>query len=205
MEACPNGNVAYEIDHSSFYDSTTTTVEWEQFSNANNCKMLFKVPSDLNGKLVLEIEQNDANTLTLYQFPNSMNEGNNNGIIENDLVYDITTGTYFVPTDWTMYFIYNLSFMPGKLVIHSKVELLTVEDQELIEESFGEDTEIIYDPEQSLPTPPEDFDFESLDIEDQVDIIDDAIENQVESEDITDAADDILEEYNVYPIVNDDE
>lgn len=94
--------------------------------------MTFKVPSDLNGKLVLTVETNDALSLTLYQFPNSMNEDNSNGIIENDLVYEITTGTYFVPTDWTMYFIYNLSFMDGKLVIHSKVELLTVEDQELI-------------------------------------------------------------------------
>ena len=37
-----------------------------------------------------------------------------------------------MPTDWTIYFIYNLSYRAGRLVINSRVELLDEEDAQII-------------------------------------------------------------------------
>jgi hypothetical protein len=69
MESCPNENKPYEIDHFNFYDGVTTTVTWGMFQTANHCKMIYKVPPSINGKLVLNFKTNEANTVMLYMFP----------------------------------------------------------------------------------------------------------------------------------------
>ena len=53
-DACPNGNLPKEVNHFSFFDGVTTTISWNMFENANHCKIVYKVPPDINAKLVLE-------------------------------------------------------------------------------------------------------------------------------------------------------
>ena len=49
-------------------------------------------------------------SLYVYEMPNTVQPSSKNiGIIENNRLYSIvSTGTYIVPTDWTVYLAYNI-------------------------------------------------------------------------------------------------
>ena len=103
MESCPSGNQAYEIEHYNFYDGVTTSISWGMFQSANHCKMIYKVPPDINGKLVLDFKSADGKKVDLYMFPQRQFDDSDSFIIENDLLYTVEEGVYFVPTDWQFY------------------------------------------------------------------------------------------------------
>jgi hypothetical protein len=106
--------------------------------------MIYKVPPSINAKLVLEFETNQAESVKLYMFPGRMDNDDSSLIVENDLLYSVSGGKYFIPTDWFFYVQYDLSFMEGELVIKSGVQL--IEEGDDLSDFDGE-TVIVYDPE----------------------------------------------------------
>ena len=110
QDNCPNNNVPTDVEHFNFYDGVTTTIKWEMFENANHCKMIYKVPPSINAKLVLDFEKNEADSVKLYMFPGRMGTDDTSLIVENDLLYEVAGGKYFIPTDWYFYVQYDLSF-----------------------------------------------------------------------------------------------
>jgi hypothetical protein len=70
----------------------------------------------LNGKIKVKIDRVMNINLYVYQMPNSFNEEKygTKGIFENNkLDSKVRKGTYEVPTDWSLWIVYNPSYISG--------------------------------------------------------------------------------------------
>jgi len=120
------------FEHETFSNVTHHEYDWAYFSGAAlNCKLVISAKAGLNGKIILKILDTDDISLTVYLMPNAFNEEyGTHGILENNKVYtSIVSGTYVVPTDWTIYLIYSHNpAYDGKIKIKSWIEKYTRHD-----------------------------------------------------------------------------
>ena len=89
----------------------------------------------MNGKLTVEIQNVDDATLYIYLQPNNFNEEEMKtvGIIENNKVYNHYSWTkagrrYTVPSDWTIFLVYNVGYVNGGISVKSWVSPYTEKD-----------------------------------------------------------------------------
>ena len=71
----------------------------------------------LNGKLVVEINEIQNSVVTLYMQPNNFIPEGLETIVENNKVYfKPRKGRYEVPSDWSIYVVYNSdSILPSSI------------------------------------------------------------------------------------------
>lgn len=85
--------------------------------------MMITGSSSLNGKLTVEINKVEDSTVYVYLQPNNFkNDLNTIGLIENNKVYTHNSKTkfgrqYIVPSDWTVFLVYNVGYSSGGLLI----------------------------------------------------------------------------------------
>lgn len=97
--------------------------------------MILTAAPGLNGKINVQIlDVNDA-SLQIYRMPNSFNPSfGTQGIFENNM-YDnyIKTGLFVVPTDWTIWIVYNKPVFEGSVSIITWLEEYGPDDKAIIE------------------------------------------------------------------------
>ena len=81
---------------------------------------MIKGNKKLNGKINVEISQVTNVNLYIYLQPNHFNSQKygTHGILENNKIYTkVTRGTYSVPTDWSVWLVYNPPIVAGEIRI----------------------------------------------------------------------------------------
>ena len=118
-------------------------MKWGWFETAFNCKIAITGANSMNGKLTVEILNVDDATLYIYLQPNNFNEEEMKtvGIIENNKVYNHYSWTkagrrYSVPSDWTIFLVYNVGYVNGAISVKSWVEPYTEKDISKIQGSW---------------------------------------------------------------------
>ena len=101
--------------------------------------MTFSADKSLNGKVKVSIEAKGA-SVYVYMMPNNFNTGVSDtiGILENNQIKaKILKGTYYVPTDWTVYVAFNTGYLDGNIRINSWVEEYVKADKTKIENDWA--------------------------------------------------------------------
>lgn len=135
MYGCPGKNKLKTVTHRSFSKVEYTNTKWGWFETAFNCKVAITGAPSMNGKLTVEIQNVDDATLYIYLQPNNFNEEEMKtvGIIENNKVYNHYSWTkagrrYTVPSDWTIFLVYNVGYVNGGISVKSWVSPYTEKD-----------------------------------------------------------------------------
>ena len=124
---CQNQNKAIRVEHSSYNNESISYIEWGYFENAYNCKITHGASPLLNGRLTAEVEVKGASAY-VYLMPNNF-KGDTIGIFENNIVTaKLDSGTYQVPSDWTIYVTYNVGYLDGFVRVKSWAKEYTPED-----------------------------------------------------------------------------
>jgi flagellar biosynthesis GTPase FlhF len=113
--------------------------------------MEFTADQSLNGKHKISIESEGA-TIYVYMMPNAFNTdlSNTYGILENNQIKaKVTSGTYEVPTDWTLLIAYNVGYLDGRVSVRSWAEEYTKADEAKISSEW-EPTGTYYVDEEEL-------------------------------------------------------
>ena len=67
--------------------------------------------------------------------PNSFNTDNGNrGILENNRLYKETGGMYYIPSDWSIWLVYNPKMGGGKIRFKTRMEEFNEDDKGRIAE-----------------------------------------------------------------------
>ena len=97
--------------------------------------MSFTGASTLNGKVIVDVTSKGA-SVYLYMMPNKFSKEASNtiGIVENNQIKaKVESGSYEVPTDWTVYIAYNVGYLDGNIEIKSWAEEYTAIDKTKID------------------------------------------------------------------------
>ena len=93
--------------------------------------MSFTGASTLNGKVIVDVTSKGA-SVYLYMMPNKFSKEASDtiGIVENNQIKaKVESGSYEVPTDWTIYIAYNVGYLDGNIDIKSWAEEYTAKDK----------------------------------------------------------------------------
>lgn len=91
--------------------------------------------STLNGKLIVDIESEGA-SVYLYMMPNQFSKDASDtvGIVENNQIKaKVDYGSFEVPTDWSVYIVYNVGYMGGNINVKSWAQEYTEKDKTKID------------------------------------------------------------------------
>jgi len=123
-----------------------TEISWGRFSeNSYHCKIQIDAEPSLNGKIIVSFDEVDAeSSLYVYLQPNEFDAERSGtyGVYPNNYVYKWdASDKFYVPTDWTYYFVYLPDRKGGSIKIRSLVEELTSADAALLE-NFWQPTKV---------------------------------------------------------------
>jgi len=85
----------------------------------------------INGKIKVSIDQSSSINIFVFLMPNSFNEeeAGSRGILQNNLEErNVKNGAFEVPTDWSVWIVYNPSITAGQLTVSSWVDDLVSTD-----------------------------------------------------------------------------
>ena len=79
---------------------------------------------------MVKINKVENADLHVYQMPNNFNdEYGTKGVFENNQVWvKVTDGTFTVPTDWTVYLVYNKKELQGEISLSTWSDKYVEED-----------------------------------------------------------------------------
>jgi hypothetical protein len=129
MYNCPAGHSVHE--HNSFGEIQYISRKWGVFDNGANCKTVIKGNKKLNGKINVEIQQVTNVNLYIYLQPNhfSSQKYGTHGILENNKIHTkVTRGIYTVPTDWSIWLVYNPPIVAGEIRIKTWAQEYSASD-----------------------------------------------------------------------------
>ena len=98
--------------------------------------MTFSGSSSLNGKLKVDVDSSGA-SVYIYMMPNNFNKETSDtiGIVENNQIKaKVETGSFEVPSDWTIFIAYNVGYLDGFINVKSWAEEYTKSDKQWISE-----------------------------------------------------------------------
>ncbi len=127
---CPDG--PFVDTHTKMGETKEATREWGRNNIGFNCKYIIRADSEkLNGKIVIDIVRTEESHLYVYLLPNTFDEHryHTHGILENNHFFkNVRSGTYRVPTDWSIWLVYHPGNKYGGIQVRSKVENFTEQD-----------------------------------------------------------------------------
>ena len=124
MYNCPAGPTTHEFQN--IGEQHSMRRQWGWLDLGANCKYVIKANARLNGKIVVEIQKVRGVNMYLYLQPNHFNSKKygTHGILENNKIYkNVVSGKYTVPTDWSIWLVYN----PRNVGGHFKVKAYTTQ------------------------------------------------------------------------------
>jgi len=92
----------------------------------------------MNGKLKVEIISVEDVSANIYLMPNSFSDSyGTHGILENNKMYiNVESGTYTIPSDWSLWVVYNPGIFDGGINMKSWLEMLTQDDVSKIDSEW---------------------------------------------------------------------
>lgn len=92
----------------------------------------------LNGKIKVEILDVDDVTIYIYEMPNSFSDSyGTHGLLENGKFHQrVKSGVYTVPTDWSIWIVFNPGVIGGGVSIRTWAEEYTEADVGRIESEW---------------------------------------------------------------------